>query len=81
MSCIQMTAAMAEMLEALARGEEFEQFRSTNEWSHARAFGWVLDSGELTEAGHRHVVGHADKMLPPSSTPSRESNSSETPVV
>ena len=63
MSCVQSTPAMAEMLEALANHEPTDQFRGTHEWENARAWGWIVDSGELTEAGHEHTGGRGDSVV------------------
>jgi hypothetical protein len=56
---------MAEMLEALANHEPTDQFRGTHEWENARAWGWIVDSGELTEAGHEHTGGRGDSVVSP----------------
>jgi hypothetical protein len=55
MSCVEVTPAMAAMLEALAHDEPADPFRDTPEWKNARAWGWVMESGELTGIGHRHA--------------------------
>jgi hypothetical protein len=34
------------------------------EWSEARAWGWVMESGELTGTGARHAGGLSKGILP-----------------
>lgn len=55
MSCVDVTPAMAAMLEALANDEPPGHYRDTPEWNDARAWGWVMESGALT--GSRHAGG------------------------
>jgi hypothetical protein len=52
------------MLEALANDEPPDQFRDTPEWKDARAWGWVMESGELTGTGHRHAGKQPRGILP-----------------
>jgi hypothetical protein len=46
---------MAVMLAALAAGEPPEPYHGSAEWTDARAWGWVMESGEVTGTGIRHV--------------------------
>lgn len=57
MSCTPLTAAMRQLLEALTVWPEVdtEELRRRPEWSEARAWGWVMESGELTGTGLAHV--------------------------
>ncbi len=57
MSCTSITPAMRQLLEALAAWPDvdIEDLRRRPEWTQARAWGWVMESGELTGAGLRHV--------------------------
>jgi hypothetical protein len=59
MSAIELSDRMAILLHYLARcplaEADLERLRRTPEWIHARAWGWVDASGELTGDGHRHA--------------------------
>ena len=44
--------------------EDMVRLRRTPEWLQARAWGWVLESGELTGTGARHAGPLADGILP-----------------
>jgi hypothetical protein len=65
MSCVDVTPEMAAMLEALANDEPPEPFRDTPEWKNARAWGWVMESGELTGIGSRHIPGERPRGILP----------------
>ena len=56
MSCIPLTDAMADLLERLAAWPNVDtaELRGRSEWDQARAWGWVMESGELTGQGMRH---------------------------
>jgi hypothetical protein len=41
-----------------------EQLRSMPEWKQARAWEWIMASGELTGTGSRHAGGVARGILP-----------------
>ena len=55
LSCVEVTPAMAAMLEALANDEPPAPYRDTSQWKDARAWGWIMESGELTDTGARHA--------------------------
>ena len=57
MSCVLVTPEMAELLEALQAwpGVDVVALRRRPEWAQARAWGWVMESGELTGTGLGHV--------------------------
>lgn len=55
MSCVPVTPAMAQLLEQLKAGHGIEELRHTAEWAQARAWGWVIESGELTGTGWSHA--------------------------
>jgi hypothetical protein len=57
MSCTPLTPALRELPETLADWPdvEVEPFRTLPEWEQARAWGWVMESGELTGTGWAHV--------------------------
>ena len=57
MSCTPVTEAMAELLEALQAwpGVDADQLRDRPEWTQARKWGWIMESGELTGSGSRHL--------------------------
>jgi hypothetical protein len=48
---------MAELLEALRSWPdvEVERLRERPEWAEARAWGWIMESGELTGTGLAHA--------------------------
>lgn len=46
---------MAQLLEQLKAGHGIEELRHTAEWAQARAWGWVIESGELTGTGWSHA--------------------------
>lgn len=54
-SWAEVTVAMAAMLEALANDEPPDQLRGSPEWKDARAWAWVMRTGELTGTGSRHA--------------------------
>lgn len=51
------TASMLELLAALQDWPEVEtgELRGRPEWDQALAWGWIMDSGELTGSGSRHL--------------------------
>jgi hypothetical protein len=56
MSCTAVTAAMAELLEALTAWPNVDfGLRRGPEWEQARAWGWIMESGELTGTGLGHL--------------------------
>ena len=57
MSCVPITAAMRQLLEDLTAWPDIhtEDLRRRPEWDQARAWGWVMESGELTGLGLGHV--------------------------
>ena len=57
MGCTPVTPAMRELLEALSAWPDVnvDGLRERPEWEQARAWGWVMESGELTGSGLRHV--------------------------
>jgi hypothetical protein len=65
MSCVEVTPSMAAMLGALANDEPPDQYRDTPEWKNARAWGWVMESGELTGIGSRHIPGERPRGILP----------------
>jgi hypothetical protein len=68
MSCVDITPAMAWLLGALrswpVSPELLEQLRATEEWGEARAWGWIMESGELTGTGHQHAGEQPRGILP-----------------
>jgi hypothetical protein len=68
MSCVDITPAMAWLLGALrswpVSPELLDELRTTEEWGQARVWGWIMDSGELTGTGHRHVGEQPRGILP-----------------
>ncbi len=48
---------MAALLDALKSwpNVDVEPLKQTKEWEQARAWGWVMESGELTGTGWAHV--------------------------
>lgn len=59
MSCVPITPEMAYLLETCRSWpvslEVLEELRAMPEWDQARAWGWIMASGELTGTGHRHT--------------------------
>lgn len=57
MTCVPVTEAMAALLDRLQAWPEVDLAEVTHlpEWVQARAWGWVMSSGELTGAGLAHV--------------------------
>lgn len=57
MSCTPITAAMRRLLDALAAWPDVdtEALRRWSEWAQASAWGWAMESGELTGTGLGHV--------------------------
>jgi hypothetical protein len=62
MSCVPVRPAMRQLLEALTAWPDVDvdDLRRRPEWVKARAWGWVMESGELTGTGLAHV-----RQLPP----------------
>lgn len=56
-SCTPVSPAMRQLLEALAEWPDVdtEDLRRRPEWAQARAWGWVMESGELTGTGLAHA--------------------------
>ncbi|MET0565164.1 MAG: hypothetical protein ABW021_01800 [Acidimicrobiia bacterium] len=44
--------------------EVLEELRATPEWDQARAWGWIMQSGELTGTGLRHAGDQPRGILP-----------------
>jgi hypothetical protein len=40
-----------------------EEIRAMPEWDQARAWGWIMETGELTGTGSRHANGPRPKSL------------------
>jgi hypothetical protein len=57
MSCVPITAAMRQLLGALTAWPDVDTkaLRRRPEWDQARAWGSVMESGELTGTGSAHV--------------------------
>lgn len=57
MSCTPIAPAMRELLESLQDWPDIdiEDYRGSPEWEDARAWGWVMESGELTGTGQAHA--------------------------
>jgi hypothetical protein len=57
MSCTPVTTEMADLLDRLRAyaDVDLEELRRWPEWPQARAWGWVMESGELTGLGFAHV--------------------------
>jgi hypothetical protein len=68
MSCVEITDRMAELLTRLAvyplPEEDLKRLRRTPEWLQAKAWGWVMQSGELTGTGSRHAGDLTKGILP-----------------
>ena len=60
MACVPITPAMRQLLEVLTAWPDVEtdDLRRRPEWEQARAWGWVMESGELTGTG----LGHAKEL-------------------
>jgi hypothetical protein len=59
MSCAPVTPSMQFLLDTL-RGwpvsrEVLDEIQAMPEWDQARAWGWIMRTGELTGTGHRHA--------------------------
>jgi hypothetical protein len=56
MSCVPVTSAMANLLARLEDWPDVDtdDLRQRPEWHQARAWGWIMESGELTGQGMRH---------------------------
>jgi hypothetical protein len=70
MSCTPVTPAMRQLLEACADSPKVDtnELRPKPEWGQARAWGWVMESGELTGTGWGHVkklprVARSESMM------------------
>ena len=61
MSCVPVTPEMSGLLEACRSyplpTDILDQLRAMAEWEQARAWGWIMESGELTGTGSRHAGG------------------------
>ncbi len=59
MSCIPVSPEMAELLEQLSAwpNVDVEPLKQSVEWEKARAWGWAMESGELTGTGLAHTQG------------------------
>jgi hypothetical protein len=59
MSCVEISPDMRYLLDALrcwpVGPEVLDRIKATAEWDQARAWGWVMESGELTGTGLRHA--------------------------
>ena len=68
MSCVPVTPPMQYLLDALRSWpispEVLEELRATHEWEEARAWGWIMESGELTGTGFRHAGDQPRGILP-----------------
>jgi hypothetical protein len=68
MSCVDLTPEMESLITALrawpVSSGLLEQIRAMPEWEEARAWGWVIESGELTGTGHRHAGDQPRGILP-----------------
>jgi hypothetical protein len=55
-SCTPVTDEMADLLDRLAEWPDVDttELRARPEWRQARAWGWIMESGELTGQGWRH---------------------------
>ena len=58
MSCTPVTDAMADLLDRLAVWPDVDtaELRTRPEWDQAQAWGWIMESGELTGTGLAHVM-------------------------
>jgi len=61
MSCVPITPEMARLLTALKAWpispDLLQELRAMPEWDQARAWGWIMETGELTGTGWRHTTG------------------------
>ncbi len=61
MSCVPITPQMSYLLEACRSWpispEVLDQIQAMPEWEEARAWGWIMRTGELTGTGARHAGG------------------------
>lgn len=66
-SCTPVTEAMARLLAALSDWPaiDLEELRVQPEWDQARAWGWMMESGELTGSGIAHVKELPHCLVPP----------------
>lgn len=68
MSCVPITPEMTKLLEACRSWpispEALKEMRATEAWRQARAWGWIMESGELTGTGHRHAGDQPKGILP-----------------
>lgn len=57
MACVDLTRGMVELLEVLRAWPDVdvESLSERPEWTQARAWGWVMESGELTGTGLAHA--------------------------
>lgn len=57
MGCVPVSPAMRELLQELERWPDvdIESLRKTHEWAQALAWGWAMDSGEVTGTGFAHL--------------------------
>jgi hypothetical protein len=57
MSCVNITHDMATLLVALRSWPHVDlvALRAMSEWKLARDWGWIAESGEMTETGARHA--------------------------
>ncbi len=59
---------MAWLLETLRDypldADQLTRLQGTPEWQDARAWGWVMESGELSGTGHRHAGGQHRGIIP-----------------
>ena len=58
MSCTAVTPSMLELLDALSDWPDVNvhDLRCRPEWEQARAWGWAMETGELTGTGLVHVT-------------------------
>jgi len=65
MSCVPITPEMSYLLEACrgwpVAGHVLDELKGMPEWDQARAWGWIMESGELTGTGSRHAGGEAKR--------------------
>lgn len=68
MSCVPVSEAMAGLLAALeawpVSDDTLDRLRRLPEWDDACAWGWVMESGELTGTGLAHVHELPDGLVP-----------------
>jgi hypothetical protein len=67
MSCVEISPDISYLLDALRTWpiapEVMEQLRAMPEWETARAWGWIMQSGELTGFGARHASGELPRGI------------------